>query len=52
MASELESDIQENMDWGRKWLVNFNARKNQMVFFDRSFNTDATDVKMDRSVIE
>ena len=27
LASELESDLQDAMDWGRKWLVDFNAEK-------------------------
>ena len=40
------------MDWGRKWLVNFNAGKSQLVSFDRSKNTGAIDVKMDESVLE
>ena len=40
------------MDWGRKWLVDFNAGKTQLVSFDRSNNTDAIDVKMDGSVLE
>ena len=34
------------MDWGRKWLVNFNAGKT-LVSFDWSKNTGAIDVKMD-----
>ena len=29
LTSELESDLQDNADWGRKWLVDFNARKTQ-----------------------
>ena len=40
------------MDWGRKWLVDFNARETQLVLFDRSNNTAANDVKMDGSVLE
>ena len=40
------------MDWGRKWLVDFNAEKTQLVSFDRSNNTDAIDVKMDGSVLQ
>ena len=40
------------MDWGRKWLVNFNVGKTQLVSFGRSNNSGATDVKMDRSVLE
>ena len=39
------------MDWGRKWLVDFNAGKTQLVLFDLSKNTGAIDVKMDRSVL-
>ena len=34
------------LDWDRKWLVDFNARKTQLVSFDWSKNTDAIDVKM------
>ena len=26
LASELESDLQDTVDWGRKWLVNFNVQ--------------------------
>ena len=26
LASELESDLQDTVDWGRKWHVNFNAQ--------------------------
>ena len=25
LASELESDLRDTVDWGRKWLVDFNA---------------------------
>ena len=52
MASEPESDLQDTVDWGRKWLVDFNASKSQLVLFDRSKNTSAIDVKMDGSVLE
>ena len=52
LASELESDLQDTVDWGRKWLVDFNAGKTQLVSFDRSKNTGAIDVKMDGSVLE
>ena len=40
------------MDWGRKWLVDFNAGKTQFVLFERSNNTGASDVKMGRSALE
>ena len=40
------------MDWGRKWLVDFNAGRTQFILFDCSNNTGATDVKMDGSVLE
>ena len=52
LASELESDLQDTVDWGRTWLVDFNARKTQLVSFGRSKNTSAIDVKMDGSVLE
>ena len=40
------------MDWGKKWLVDFNAGKTQLVLLDRSNNNGAIDVKMDGSVHE
>ena len=40
------------MDWDRKWIVDFNAGKTQLVSFDESNNTGAIDVKMDGSVHE
>ena len=36
LASELESDLRDTVDWGRKWLVDFSAGKTQLVLFDRS----------------
>ena len=50
LASELESDLRDIVDWGKKWLVDFNAGKTQLVSFDRSNNNGSIDVKMDRSV--
>ena len=42
----------ETLDWGRKWLVNFNAGKTQLVLFGGSKNTGAIDVKMHGSLLE
>ena len=52
LAFELESDLQDTVDWGRKWLVDFNAGKTQLVSFERSNKAGATDVKNDGSVHE
>ena len=52
LASELESDLRDTVDWGRKWLVDFNAGKTQLVSFNWSNNTGAIDVKIDGSVLE
>ena len=52
MASELESDLQDTVDWGKKWPVDFNAGKTQLVLFDLSSKNYSIDVKMDGSVIE
>ena len=52
LASELESDLRDTVDWRRKWLVDFNALKTQLVLFDQSKNNGAIDVKMDGSVLE
>ena len=35
------------MNWGRNWLVDFNARKIHLILFDRSNSTAAIDVKID-----
>ena len=40
------------MDSGKKCLVDFNARKTQLVSFDRPNNTGSIDVKMDESLLE
>ena len=52
MASEIESDLHDTVDWGKKWLVEFNAGKTQLVSFDWSSNNGSIDVKMDGSVLE
>ena len=43
MASELHWD---NVEWDTKSLVDFNARKTQLILFDWPNNTGAIDVKM------
>ena len=50
-ASEFESDLQDTVDWGKKWLVDFNAGKTQLVSFDRSNNNGSIDVKMGGSIL-
>ena len=52
LTSELESNLLGIVDWGKKWLVDFNAEKTQLVLFDWSYNTGAIDVKMNGSVCE
>ena len=52
LASELESDLPNTVDGGRKWLVDFNAGKTHLVSFNRSNNTVAIDLEMDESVHE
>ena len=52
LASELESDLRDTVEWGKKWLVDFNAGKTQLVSFDRSNNNGSIDLKMDGSVLE
>ena len=52
LAAELESNLRDTVDWDRKWLVDFNTGKTQLVSFDRSNNVGAIDVKMDGSVLE
>ena len=52
LASELESDLRGTVNWGKKWLVDFNGGKTQLVSFYGSNNLGAIDVKTDGSVLE
>ena len=52
MASKLESDLRDTVDWDRKWFVDFNAGKTEQVSFDRSRKTGAIDIKMDGAALE
>ena len=52
LSSELESDLQDTVDWGKKWLVDFNARKTELVSFDQSNNTGSIDLKKDGFVLK
>ena len=52
LASELESDLRDTVNLGKKWFVEFNAVKTELVLFDWSNNTGSIDVKMDGSVLE
>ena len=40
------------MGWGKKWLVDFNAGKTQLVLFDQPNSNGSIDVKMGGSVVE
>ena len=51
LASELESDPRDTVDWGKKWLVDFNVGKTQLVSFDWSNNNGSIDVKMGGSIL-
>ena len=50
LASEIEADLWDTVDWGKKWLFDFNAGKTQLILFDWSNNTGSFNVKMDGPV--
>ena len=52
LASELESDLRDNVDWGKMWLVDFIVGETQLVLFDQPNNNGSIDVKIDGSVLE
>ena len=52
LASELESDLRDTVDWGKKVIVDFNAGKTLLVSFDRSNNNGSIDVKIGGSILE
>ena len=45
LAPELESDLRDTVDLGKKWLVDSNAGKTKVVSFDRSNNIGTIHVK-------
>ena len=53
-ASDLwkQSDLRDTVDWGKKWLVDFNIGKTHLISCDRSNNNGSIDAKMDGSVVE
>ena len=46
MAFELETNLRDTVNLLRKWLVDFNAGKTQLVLSDPYYTTDAIDVKI------
>ena len=46
LASELESNLRDTVDWGKKWLADFNAGNTLLVSFDWSNSTGAIDMKI------
>ena len=46
------SDLQDAVDWGRKWLVDFNDRITQLVSFGWSKNSGTIDMNTDGYVLE
>ena len=52
LASQIESDLRDAVDWGKKWLADFNDGKIQLVSFDQSNNTGSIDLEMHGSVLE
>ena len=51
LASEFESDLQDTVDCGKNRLVDFNAKKTQLILCDQS-NNSSIDVKMNGSVLD
>ena len=52
LASKPEPDLWDTVDRSRKWLVDFNPEKTEIVSFDQSNNSGNFDVKMGGSVLE
>ena len=52
LASELESDLPHTVDLSKKWLVNFNDGKTQLILFNQSNNSVSVDVIMDGYALE
>ena len=46
LASELDPDLKQTVDWGKKWLVDFTARRTKLVLYEQSNNIGAMMKKM------
>ena len=44
LASELESDLGDTVEWGKKWLVDFSTGKTQLVSLDWSNNNGSLEL--------
>ena len=44
--------IYETLDCGKKWVVDINSEKTQLMLFDQPNNIDAIDFNMNGSVLE
>ena len=51
LASKFEPDLQDTVDSGNTWLVDFNPGKTQLKQFDWCSNNGSIDVKMNGSVL-
>ena len=51
-ASELESDLQDTVEWGKKRFFDFNGGRTHLVLFDWSNKNGSIDVKMDEYALE
>ena len=52
LAFELESDLQDTVDWDWKCFIDFYAGETQLVVFDWPKRTGAIDVQLDESALE
>ena len=51
MSADVEYDLRDVVDWGKRWLVTFNAAKTQLVSFDYS-NSTPIDINMGDCLLE
>ena len=52
MSAELESDLRDTVEWGKRWQVTFNAGKTHLVSFDCSVNSGNIDIRMSEKMLE
>ena len=44
MTTKTDSNLQDALDWGRKWLVRFKVIEAELIFFDCLNNSGSIDV--------
>ena len=52
MSAELESDLRDTVEWGKRWQITFNAGKTHLVSFHHWVNSGNIGIRMGEKMLE